>query len=336
MNTEKKIIKPFEGLEKLEKIASRIELVVSPPNKRPDRLNSKNGRVFNSEFSDHRSLGLTLVFANYRDEIKAALADLGLTLKEVAVLAVFDASFLRNREVRELGDCLLLPDSIELVATGGKRSAVFEDRRHPFDVKVCFVLRDERNPKPLAPYRKGSLLAETEFTIRPISQGDGLSPQPLTESVRARLKLPSSTELFIEAEGSLLDLKSFEEDFTIWWHEDLYNICANSSTPSQAPFKAQYVKTVLNNALIQIAYLVSAELKETAKEIAELEENPPMIIKVLSEVFENLNAANLVKGSSFLRTLKAKPELIAAVLSGYDGHVDSWKFLFDLDQDSGD
>ena len=330
MNTEKKVIKPFDGLEKLEKIASKIELIVSQPNKKPERLNSKNGRTFNSEFSSHRSLGLTLEFVDYRDEIKEALTEIDLTSKEVAVLAVFDSPFLRNREVRELGDCSQLPDSIELVAKGGKRSVVLEDRRHSFDVKVCFVLGDERKPKPLAPYRKGSLLAETEFTIRPLPEGDGLSPRPLNESTRDRLKLPSSTELCVEVEGSLLDLESFEEDFNIWWNEDLYNVCAKLSND----LRAQYVKTILNSALIQIVYLVSSELKETEKEIEELEKNPPMIIEVLHSVYKESNAANLIKGSSFLSTLKARPELIAAVLSGHDGYVNAWKSLFEPDEDA--
>ena len=332
MSTEKKIIKPFEGLGKLEKIASKIELVVAPPNKRPDRLSSKNGRIFNSEFGDHRSLGLTVVFSSSREELKTALFDLDLTLDEVDVLAVFDSPFLRNREVRELGNCAKLPDTIELVATGGRRSSVFEDRRHPLEVKVCFILRDERKPKPLSPYRKGSLLAECEFTIRPLAQGNGLSPRPLDEQTRVELRLPSSTELYIQAERALLDLETFEEDFTIWWNEDLHQICANSSGSLQN----QYVKSVLNSALVQIVYMVSAELKETSRQLDDLENEPPMIIKMLEKVFENLNASDLIRGSSFLSKLKSKPELIAAVFSGHDDYVNSWKVLFDPDQDLGD
>ena len=197
------------------------------------------------------------------------------------------------------------------------------DRRHGFDVDVQFLLVKQLIPKPLMPYRKGTELARASFSVKPLPEGDGLSPEPLDGENRDRLKLSSAIELFVEVDSPLLEMKTFEGNLVIWMNEDLYNLCVSQKSKSSE----RYLEAAANNALTQLVYLVSAELQNV--EIEKIEGDPPMVINVLKNHFDTQNAKSLLGESSFASMLKSSPEKIAAVFSGFGGNVNKWKKMLD-------
>ena len=296
MNTERPLIRPFKNLDDLEKIVSGIQIKIFPNS---DPVKILNGGSYRCEFSELRTLGVTILLNTEIAAITAAIAKIGISAEEVKVVAVVDSSFLRNRKVFELGSISNLGTSYDLASKGAHRDEVLMDRRHGFDVYVQFVLVNDLQPKPLTPYRKGTELARAKFSVNPLPDGDGLSPQPLDSVNRTRLKLPSTTELFIEVDSPLLEMDTFEGNLVIWMNEEI----------------------------VQIVYLLSAELQNV--EIDKIEDKPPMVLNVLEEHFKAQNVKTLLGESSFVSVLKSSPEKIAAVLSGFGKNIEHWKLILD-------
>lgn len=327
MNTERPLIRPFKNLDDLEKIVSGIQLRIISNS---DPVNLESGQTYRSEFSELRSLGLSILLNSEVSAIKNAIQKIGVGVDDVKVVAVVDSAFLRNRKVWELGTVAGLGASFDLASRGSQRDEVLMDRRHAFDVYVQFVLVSELPPKPLTPYRKGTELARARFSIKPLPDGNGLSPQPLDDENRRRLKLPSTTEVFVEVDSPLLEMDSFEGNLVIWLNEELFNLCVTQKNK----YSERYLETAAINALTQIVYLVSFELKD--QDVAELEASPPMVIRVLQEHFKTLNAKTLIEESGFVSVLKSSPEKIAAVFSGFGRNVNNWKSILDNeDQEQG-
>ena len=328
MSTERPLIRPFNNLADLEKIVSAIHLKVVSPSK-VETIES--GDVYRCEFSELRNLGISILLNADAKDIAKAITKIGLNAEMVKAIAIIDSAFLRNRKVVELGLVADLSSTYDLASGGAQRDDVLMDRRHGFDVYVQFVLAIELAPKPLTPYRKGTELARAAFSVKPLPDGDGLSPQPLDEENRRRLKLPSTTEVFVEVDSPLLDMDSFEGNLTIWMNEELFDLCVTR----KSRYSERYLENAAINALIQIIYLISIELKDLDAD--EIEANPPMVIKVLRDHFKTLNARTLIDGSGFVSVLKSSPEKIAAVLSGFGDNVKNWKSVLDgEDQEMGD
>lgn len=323
MNTERPITRPFENIEGFQQLLDNVKLIIEPIIE--GRQTLKSGETYRCEFSDIRTLGLTLVFNLEQESVNASLRQAKLTGAEVEVLVIIDAPFLRSRKVINLGPLIDLNSSYVICSKGDQRDLVFQDRRHGFSIEVCFVLGVEKTPKALSPFRKGSVLAASEFSIKPLSEGEGLNPQPLDEENRRRLKLPSSTDIFVEVDAELLEIESFEGNVHIWMNEELFGICNTHKTKQSVV----YLQSAAISALIQLVYLVSAELQD--KSVDEIESNPPMVINVLHSHFRKFNAANLVREDSFVSILKSSPEKIAAIFSGIGESVKLWKNFLDAD-----
>ena len=323
MNTERPITRPFANIGGFQQILDGIKLVIEPTVE--ERQTIRSGETYRCEFSDIRTLGLTLVVDIDQELLKASLLKSNITGAEVGVLAMVDAPFLRNRKVLDLGSLVNLNQPYVFCSKGGQRDLVYQDRRHGFSIEVCFVLVVDKLPLPLSPFRKGTVLASSVFLIRPLSEGDGLNPQPLDEENRRRLKLPSSTDIFVEVDAELLEIESFEGNINIWMNEDLFHICNAHKTKQSAV----YLQASAINALIQLVYLVSAELQDTS--VDEIDRNPPMVINVLHAHFKKFHAANLVREDSFVSILKSSPEKIAAIFSGIGESVKMWKNFLDAD-----
>ena len=323
MNTERPTTRPFANIDGFQQILDGTKLVIEPTVE--ERQTIKSGETYRCEFSDIRTLGLTLVFNLDQELLKASLLQSKIIGAEVEVLALVDTPFLRNRKVFDLGSLANLVELYVLCSKGGQRDLVYQDRRHGFSIEVCFVLGVEKLPLPFSPFRKGTALASSTFSIKPLSEGDGLNPQPLDEENRRRLKLPSSTDIFLEVDAELLEIESFEGNINIWMNEELFHICNAHKTKQSAV----YLQSSAINALIQLVYLVSAELQNES--IDEIELNPPMVINVLHAHFKKFHAANLVREDSFVSILKSSPEKIAAIFSGIGDSVNLWRNFLDAE-----
>ena len=321
MSSESPVVRPWENLESVQALLDKCNLVVTSKFGLPTTL--KSNQPMRVDFEEIRELGLTLLPQWADSDIKKALGKIDMSADELKLTVIADSSFLKNRFVIYSELLSKVPSRVLLAEQSKARNEALLDRKNGFQIEVSLTLVKERVPKSLAPYRKGSILAETSFGIRPSPNLNGLSPIALDAITAKRLKLPMSTEVAVIAECALLDIDTFEGNLKIYMNEGIYNLCANRKDK----WVDQYLSSLALVALCQLVYLVSAELQSVDIERYRL--NEPLVISVLKKSFAKANAKPLIAGSDFIEEIKKEPSLIAAALSGIGQNAANWQSLLD-------
>ena len=321
MSSESPVVRPWENLESVQALLDKCNLVVTSKFGLPTTL--KSNQPMRVDFEEIRELGLTLLPQWANSDIKKALGKIDISADDLKLTVIADSSFLKNRFVIYSELLSKVPSRVLLAEQSKARNEALLDRKNGFQIEVSLTLVKERVPKSLAPYRKGSILAETSFGIRPSPNLNGLSPIALDAITAKRLKLPMSTEVAVIAECALLDIDTFEGNLKIYMNEGIYNLCANRKDK----WVDQYLSSLALVALCQLVYLVSAELQSVDIERYRL--NEPLVISVLKKSFAKANAKPLIAGSDFIEVIKKEPSLIAAALSGIGQNAANWQSLLD-------
>lgn len=321
MNRESPIVRPWENLELVQELLENSNLVVNSKFGLPMTL--KSNQIMRVDFEEIRELGLTFLPQWGHSEIKKALGKIDMSADDIKLTVIADSSFLKNRFVIFSELLSKVPSQVVLAEQSKARHEALLDRKHGFQIEVSLTLVKERAPKSLAPYRKGSILAETSFGIKPNPNLNGLSPKPLDAEKSRKLKLPMSTELAVIAECELLEIDTFEGNLTIYMNEGIFNLCANRKDK----WVDQYLSSLALVALGQLVYLVSAELQNVDIEQYRLKE--PLVISILKKSFTKAHAKPLIAGIDFIQAVKEKPNEIAAALSGIGQNAAKWQSLLD-------
>ena len=251
-NTERPTVKPFAGLSQLQELLERVQLELRSKGFDVKRLEAGSG--FRAEHQEIRELGLALMFDSWdQKSVASAVASSGLPLEDLELVVISDAQFLRNRHVHSRTSIADAATVIPIAAQDGKRPESLEDRRHGFDI-ICQILlaRDQKKVVPLRPQRAGTVLAEIDFSIKPVPNGVGLNPKPLTSEVIKRFALSNKTELFVSAEPGLLEAREIQDNIQVYIHEDIYR----SVSTQRGKLVSKYLLAAGLNALEQVVYLV--------------------------------------------------------------------------------
>jgi len=321
MSSESPIVRPWENLELVQDLLEKCELIVNSKFGLPATLRSNQSmRV---HFEEVRDLGLTLLPQWDGSDIRKALEKIDISADDIKLTVIADSSFLKNRFVIYSELLSKVPSQVLLAEQSKARNEALLDRKNGFQIEVSLTLMKERLPKSLAPYRKGSILAETSFGIKPNPNLNGLSPKALDAAAAKGLKIPMSTEVAVIAECSLLDVDTFEGNLTIYMNEGIFNLCANRKDK----LVDRYLSSLALVALGQLVYLVSAELQSVDIERYRL--NEPLVISVLKKSFDKANAKPLIVGRDFIEVVKNEPSKIAAALSGIGQNAAEWQSLLD-------
>ena len=322
MNRESPIIRPWENLELVQALLDKCNLVVTSKFGLPTTLRSN--QPMRVDFEEIRELGLTFLPQWGHSDIKKALGKIDMSADDIKLTVIADSSFLKNRFVIYSELLSKVPSQVLLAEQSKARNEALLDRKNGFQIEVSLTLVKERAPKSLAPYRKGSILAETSFGIKPNPNLNGLNPKPLDAVTAKKLKLPMSTEVVISPECALLDIDTFEGNLNIYMNEEIFNLCANRKDK----WVNHYLSSLALVALCQLVYLVSAELLQN-DDIEKYRLNEPLVISVLKKNFAKAHAKPLIAGSDFIEVVKNEPYLIAAALSGIGQHAANWQSLLE-------
>ena len=204
MNRESPIVRPWENLELVQELLENSNLVVNSKFGLPMTL--KSNQIMRVDFEEIRELGLTFLPQWGHSEIKKALGKIDMSADDIKLTVIADSSFLKNRFVIFSELLSKVPSQVVLAEQSKARHEALLDRKHGFQIEVSLTLVKERAPKSLAPYRKGSILAETSFGIKPNPNLNGLSPKALDAKAARDLKLPMSTEQAVIAQCELLEI----------------------------------------------------------------------------------------------------------------------------------
>ncbi len=257
MSTERKMVRPFVGLEKLEDLAARVRLKVVDSGNDLQVLEAGANAWFPRR--DVAELGLELVFDWTEGEIIEAAKQARIPIDRIEVYLIAEDGFLKERAVLDHWSIAATESSFVLAQRRQGRARALQNPNSGFDLSVVAVLVDEMAERLLfRPHRKGTILAQTEFGIRGEAATGSFKLQPLTDEVRAVPKLPISTVLYVKIEGDLLHTEDMAGAVDVYVNEQLYG----ALDATRAPGRALVLQQLAIDAWCQIVHVLRGEMGE--------------------------------------------------------------------------
>lgn len=217
MSRELRIVPPFDVPPALQSVFEETVLHFG------DR-NCPAGRRIVVDSDDFRGRDVRIVWAadqaQFRYSIVNGLSEASLRPVDVALVVLVQTRYLRltSEALRVSLDGL---DALEPISTLDA-NLVAAARHRGARVRVLLLLTRDRTRRALRPWRKGTCLAKTEFSLDTDWFGQLFSPKALDAETRLELNLPPSTMRYIRLgdHDPLLPFRDTEEpDFYV--DEDL-------------------------------------------------------------------------------------------------------------------
>lgn len=182
--------------------------------------NCPAGRRIVVDSDDFRGRDVRIVWAagqtQFRRTVVSGLSEANLGPGDVALVVLVQTRYLRltSEALRVPFDAL---DALEPVSTLDAKLLVAA-RHRGARVQILLLLTKDRTRRPLRPWRKGTCLARTEFSLDTDWFGQLFSPKALDAETRLELDLPPSTMRYIRLgdHDPLLPFRDTEEpDFYV-------------------------------------------------------------------------------------------------------------------------
>lgn len=225
MSRETRTIRPFVGIEGLESVLDETLLHFGPdschagegitvdiaPHEFTIRPVSIEWRKSEESFS--------AMIDRLRDESDAA----GFAPEDLALVAIATSRFLKSADLLfevPMSDIDTLTRVTELNTT--PRQSSFRAPYSGFTVTTYLLLARNRPPVPLKPHRLGTWIASTQFRVDTTLGPALLPPTPLTDEIRADLKLPAKTMRYLHfRDHDLLEPYADQEQPVFYIDDDL-------------------------------------------------------------------------------------------------------------------
>lgn len=199
MTSETRVLRPFDQVNALEDFFSDITLVVG------DEIVGPDGRVTLDE-DRYRHVPVAVGLPHEGTALTDALISIdeglaGIDLDADGVLFVVNlySGFLKISEyVFQCALSELAPPGGVISLTGdGPRPAALRAAHSGCRVEVAAVLANERTPRPLRPWRRGTWLARSRFTLSCDVDFSGFTARPMDQDQKAALGLPDSATRYV-------------------------------------------------------------------------------------------------------------------------------------------
>lgn len=204
MNSESRIVRPYVGIDRLQRCLDEVGLDVGG-----EEIEVGGERILTAE--KYLSLPVSIVLADddtelssLRYELAGGTEELGLDASDVELAVVAYSARLKRTDlvwrlrVTELED---LPARIE-VASAAERPAGL---RAPFGgcrVELYLCLSKQLEQEALRPWRLGTWIARARFKLRTDLGEFGFTPRALTDELRKEFKLPEGTNRYVRVDGA--------------------------------------------------------------------------------------------------------------------------------------
>lgn len=125
-----------------------------------------------------------------------------------------------------------------------------------FQIELAVILNTQLRQRPGLPFRLGTWLARIKFRIASPTEGLGFSPIPLTEELRAELKLDKQTATFARINPSQPDIRDATnlDDFVEYYVDEqlLNRMSANPRHPQSALAQTEVFLGAVNFLLMSL------------------------------------------------------------------------------------
>ena len=323
-------LRPFTGLEDFEKLLAESSLIAS----------TLYGEVGIIAGGSGQLNGLSVDKVGYRLKLGIGLSEIATFCREfdlkveqidlVVIVRDQKSSTLHEAEILKVLNGSEFDSDVIILARDHPRSRLMTNRYTGFEFETFLILNSDVSPRPLKPRRKGTILAQTKFTVNILDKKSGLKPYPLTAQVREDNELPNAVWLWVEEQSeSLLEAVSLKDAFRIYVDEEILILMNRLSGPARS-FALQ---TIIAPALAQIVRSISAELSLPLNIDFKFDGNGSAVLKLLFKKFQKVKAS--INHEEFIEILRNKPShAVAYSLSqttGSDGSKsDIKKWINDL------
>jgi hypothetical protein len=311
VSTENPVLRSFTGLGPFEDLVDRIRLEVTDSSLVPV-LHEPNA-TYRFPIDEVAHLGLRLVFDWTPEELAEAARSARVPLDRARLHVIVEDTFLKEREslVPEGIRVSEVPERLVLATRAGRRPAALRNRNTGYEVHAVWVLAEQMEEVlAFRPHRKGTVLAAASFPIRSERNDQGLDPLPLDAEARERTGLPTSTVLYVECDGSLLDEEDLARAVTIYVNEHLYE-----AMMGRGPQKTAVVQQLALEAWSQIVHAVREELTDEF----EWDGTSGAALRLLFRLVRGERPK--VSPLQFVTLVRDDPRFVCALLSGVAGQA---------------
>ena len=295
-------LRPFTGLEVFENLLARSSLIASTLYGEIEIVAGGSGQLGGLSVD---KVGYRLKFEINLSEMATLCQGFGLNAEQIdLVVLVRDQKYstLHEAEILKVLNGSELGSEVILVARDHPRSRLMTNRYTGFEFETFLILNSDVSPRPLKPRRKGTILAQTKFTVNILDKKGGLKPYPLTAQIRDDNELPNAVWLWVEEQNeSLLEAVSLRDAFKIYVDEEILILVNRLSGPARS-FALQ---TIIAPALAQIVRSTSAELSLPLNIDFKFDGNGSAVLKLLFKKFQKVNAS--INYEEFIEILRDKP-----------------------------
>jgi hypothetical protein len=213
MSSETRIVRPYVGIDRLTAALDDARLFVG-------QNEYQSGSSVIVPLESFLMRPVSLVLSPSDDEFEALATDLARGVQEldlapddVDVVVVASTPYLKLTEVvsqvrlsklEEAGRVLLLTDQ--------GRPRPLQTPHGGYSIDVYLALADQREPIALRPWRKGTWLARTRFSVTTDLGSVGFVPRPLTSEVKEELGLPAGAVRYVVLEDETPLLSEVSDD----------------------------------------------------------------------------------------------------------------------------
>jgi hypothetical protein len=285
-------LRPFSGLEALESfLETQVKLKVAS---NVGEFLLQHRESLGLAAADIERLGLSVSVENV-GALHAVVDPLVMDLDDVSLLVVAidrKTSVLRenvvllNMPVRELKS-----ETVLTLAGGESPHRILGNKRSGFRLELALVQnRDVAGENAVRPRKKGALIGLASWEVKPVTDGDSIQPEVLTDNARQALGLSKNTWMYFEAKPDLLASTDFENAASFYVDQNLLEqvqvLTGDALTLAEM--------LLYSSAVTQLIYEYSFALRDVNSDLDQDEFSESQVFRLLRKKFNSKTDSEII------------------------------------------
>ena len=271
LSLEQKEIRPFATIDELNTFFDGMRLIVGEHLVMPD-----SGLILEEE--EYLRNGVNLQLASDKPGLKQLISTLkggdgpnpfdpiGLTIDDLEFVVVGRSSFLRLVDIIDRRPLAQIANGPILLDVGGSpRKDSLRSPNSGCEITAMVCLAETRTKMALRPWRAGTWLTKTTFTLSTTNTFTGFTPKPMDSDRKRELKIPTSAVRYITM-GNVSPLDEAANENSLEMFVDVDLLALMSAMPRSVESKALQQQLFVDS----IAAVARAAKENSTGDIPEL------------------------------------------------------------------
>jgi hypothetical protein len=262
IRSESRVVRPFQGLGRAEKIFERTKLLVDGHEHETGSLLLPASQVKTSNLAVKTGTDIA--------ELRSACKEAGVP-PESARYVIFARSRMLRKSALIYDHPINHNDFDEIVEIDrlSEEKLVFGDQSG-YEISIALIVADLLPQAPLQVSDPGTWLGRSRFRIRPESDFSSFSPLHLDKLTRERLDLREGTYSHIDIQDDLLILEDLSDGVQVYLDEDVLNLLLQDESDGMA--KAIQTQLAVNT-IAAITQYIAQEIKRDGITLSDVGED---------------------------------------------------------------